>query len=241
MRLNYKESVQLAKELKRKIKNTKNIVAVAPDFLVLPEIAKIIKGSSIKLASQDSFFANTGAETGEVSPLNLKKLGVRYAIIGHSERRALGETDKVINLKIKTALADGLIPVLCVGEKKYTKNPGPILSKQLNRDLQNIKLTKNQKLLIAYEPVWAISSTKNSRVISLVEIKKAHEFLQAFLQKFFGRVVFVKQLAILYGGSVDSNNISQFRGVAGVHGFLVGSASLRANDFVKIISSSKAN
>ena len=209
------EVKKLFNDIKRGIKAVKNEVIVCPPFSYLC----CLLGRGFKLGAQNCFWEEKGPYTGEISPKMLKDLGVEYVIMGHSERRMhLGETDEMINRKLKAALKSGLRPVLCVGEKKG-ENSRKIIESQLSLDLSGISKKDLRKIIIAYEPIWAIGTG------NFCEPNKAAETLK-----------FIKSKAknmVLYGGSVDSK-IADHYTKNGFDGLLVGGASLNAKEFIKI-------
>jgi triosephosphate isomerase len=236
MNLSVPESIDLARQYK-KISFQERVVVVCPDFCSLSGVGEIIKGSkNIFLGAQDSAAFDKGAYTGEVSPLTLQSLGVKYVIIGHSERRKnLHENSALINNKIKFALEAGLIPVVCIGEKLTEKNNGhtkPYLLRELRRILKGVKIKKATDLIIAYEPVWAISTNKNAKPMMPEEADDIHLFL-----KKKAKGILKENINILYGGSVKSDNATSFLEKDNVDGLLVGAASLRASDFTDILTS----
>jgi len=211
----------------------KEEIVLCPPFLYLSEIKNLILKSRLKihLGAQNCFFEEKGAFTGEISPKMLKSLGVKYVILGHSERRKIfGETDEVINKKVLAVLEEKLIPILCVGETKkeagsWKREDGRMkeIERQLKNALKGISNSSFQlqnSLVVAYEPVWAIG-TKNP--CDPESAKKVLVFLRKFL----------KEIPILYGGSVNSKNAKDYIKV-GFNGLLVGGASLDAKEFVKI-------
>lgn len=200
------------KELFDKVKKTGAIVC-AP-FVYLLELR------SDNLCAQNCFWEDKGPYTGEISPKMLKDSGVKYVIIGHSERRIhFKETDEMINKKLKSTLSAGLIPVLCIGEKKG-ENANQIIANQLKYDLDGISEKDRQKIIIAYEPVWAIGTG------DFCEQSKAAEALEFIKSK-------TKNM-VLYGGSVNSEIAKDYID-AGFNGLLVGGASLNAEEFIKIV------
>jgi triosephosphate isomerase len=234
MQLTLKESLGLAKQASRKIKGN-NKVVLCPDFLALPFIGPILKGTGLSLGAQDGASASRGAHTGEVSSLNLKALRAKYIILGHSERREqLHESSAIINLKIKAALENGLIPVVCVGEKLAVKKAGETkeyLEQEIKRTLQGIKIKKAGDLVIAYEPIWAISTNKNARPMSAAEAEDIQQFIKGKALR-----ILKKPVAVLYGGSVNSTNAADYLGQKNIDGLLVGGASLKIKDFSYICS-----
>ncbi|HEY4521629.1 MAG TPA: triose-phosphate isomerase [Candidatus Paceibacterota bacterium] len=213
--------------------NSKNIdVVLAPPFVFLESVGSVIK--KVKLGAQNTFFGDTGPHTGEVSWRQLKNFGVEYVILGHSEQRALGETNEEVNKKIKTVLENGMIAVLCVGETEKNKEIAfpAIIQTQLTEGLKNIKKNFLKNLIIVYEPVWAISThgkadnPKNVFEMSVLIRKE-------LLKKFGKKVAF--DTKILYGGSVDEKNAADFVSIGKVDGLLVGKASLNAKKFSEIV------
>lgn len=226
-----KEALSLAK-----ISDHKNVV-VDPPFIFLEEMEKMLKKAD--LGAQDLFWENPpvgkGAFTGEVSAKELKNIGVKYVIIGHSERRQkLGETDEIIAKKMKAAVEGGLIPILCIGETKQEKEAGKkekILKNQLEADLLLIiKRRAKNALFIAYEPIWAIGTGKPEPPESALETIKYVKSLVV------GRWSSVK---VLYGGSVNSQNLGDYIKYKEIDGALVGGASLKKEEIKKIINAAK--
>ena len=201
-------------------------VVVCPSFPVLSAVRDVIADSEIKLGAQNTSWLVQGSLTGEVSPLMLKELGVEYVIIGHSERRQyLAESDEMINKKIEQVILHDLIPILCVGETAEERDEGRaemVIKKQLTSALAG--LTVRGKLLVAYEPVWAIGTGKT---VGVDEVEKMVDFIYRQLPDW--------PLWVLYGGSVDAGNIDSFANSNKIHGVLVGGASLSAEEFIKII------
>ncbi len=234
MQLTIKESLELTKQYTKKLNSSKNEVVVCPDFTSLAFINPILKGSKISLGAQDSAPFGIGAYTGEVSPRNLKVLGVKYVILGHSERREhLHENSAIINNKIKAALENKLIPVLCVGEKLTEKEAGETknyLLQELSHALKGIKIKSSADLVIAYEPVWAISTNKNAKPMLPEEAEEIQSFIKTQVKK-----IIHQELKVLYGGSVNMLNAQDFLKQKSIDGLLVGGASLKINDFSKIV------
>ncbi|MFA5155519.1 MAG: triose-phosphate isomerase [Patescibacteria group bacterium] len=233
MQLSYRASLDLARAYVRQIKNVKHEPVLCPDYLALPDIARLLKNSRIKLGAQDSAAAPAGAYTGEVSPANLKALGASYVILGHSERREhLHENSALINAKLRAALNAGLTPVLCIGEKLIEKENGETkkyLAAELKHALKGVKLTGRSRLLIAYEPVWAISSNQNAKPLAAQEAAAIHRFI-----KQRARVLLKKTAPVLYGGSVNAGNAAEFLRQPAIDGLLIGGASLKLRDFFAI-------
>jgi triosephosphate isomerase len=226
MKLNYSDTLKLAKQFVALSSKTKNEIVVCPDFSALAEVGKVIKKSRLILGAQDVAAFNLGAYTGEVSALSLKQLDCRYVIIGHSERRQYNkEDDALINLKIKTALPL-LIPILCIGEKlSDRKRWKQVLKKQIDLDLKGVEKGKLKSIIIAYEPIWAIGT---GQTVSAQEAKEAYNFIVAYL---LSLGYSQKQFQVIYGGSVDPKNAGQLSVFAG---FLIGGTSLKPKDFFMI-------
>jgi len=227
------ESIALAKAIKDGITGIiKTEVILAPPYTALYSVRDVIKGSNISLASQNVFFEDKGAYTGEVAPGMLKDVGCTYAIIGHSERRKyFHERDEDVNLKVKKALAIGLKPIVCVGETEEERVKGItefIVGVQVKKALFEIESLSH--IVIAYEPVWAIGSGK---VATPIEAEEVHRFIRGVLSETYGSAS--KNVRILYGGSVTPQNINELIDMEDIDGALVGGASLKPDTFLGII------
>lgn len=234
MQMTVKESLELAKQFSKKIKPLANEVVICPDYSALPFVGPVLKSTKLFLGAQDSAAFIKGAHTGEVSPLNLKILGVKYVILGHSERREhLHENSAIINNKIKSALESKLIPVLCVGEKLSERESGQTkeyLKTELSHALKGVKIKAAGDLVIAYEPIWAISTNKNAKAIMPAEASEIQKFLRDQASR-----ILKKSVRVIYGGSADANNASEFLAQDNIDGLLVGGASLKIAEFPKMI------
>lgn len=201
--------------------NRVNLI-VAPPYIYL----KLAKEKGLEIAAQNCFYEKSGAYTGEISPLMLKDLSVEYVILGHSERRSLGESNELIAKKVKSILENNLIPMLCVGE---TKNELKQREKVLIEQLKSVfSITASDRIIIAYEPRWAIGTGEfcNPQIASEV-----HQFIKDFIKDEFG----INNILVLYGGSVDGQNIEIFLNQSNIDGALVGGASLNKEEFAKIL------
>ncbi|WP_372590712.1 triose-phosphate isomerase [Fervidobacterium pennivorans subsp. carthaginiensis] len=202
-------------------------IYIAPVFVALDRVREVVSSSNIKLAAQNMYYEDSGAFTGEVSPKMLKELGVQAVIIGHSERRRIfGETDELINKKIKKALAEGLTPIFCIGETLEERQKGLtfcVLEKQVREGLYGLNADDVKKVVIAYEPVWAIGT---GVVATPEQAQEAHEFVRLLLAKMFGEEV-AESVTILYGGSVTPENFFGLFVKPDIDGALVGGASLK--------------
>ena len=208
-------------------------VVLAPSFTVLRSVDDVIKGSPVTLASQNIFFEDKGAYTGEISAAMLRDAGCTYAIIGHSERRKyFHETDGNVNLKVKKCLAAGLKPIICVGETDEEREAGItefVVGIQVKKALAGINDLAH--VTIAYEPVWAIGTGKNA---TPVEAEEVHEFIRNILSDVYGSPAV--ETRILYGGSVTADNFGELIAMKDINGALVGGASLKSGNFLGIIS-----
>jgi triosephosphate isomerase len=240
MKLGIKESVELAKQIKACATGlAHDHMVICPNFLALTEVKKILKGTSIELGAQDVFWEELGAYTGELSPGMLKEAGCSYVIIGHSERRKyMLENYEMIHQKLKAVLnVDGLTPIVCVGEnddERKTDRRDFVLTHQLQQALGGINLFKNQKIIIAYEPIWAIGS---GMAIEPEEAVYAHKIIKLILNDMFGPLMSNENFMIIYGGSISSKNVKGFINLENTDGLLVGGASLDATEFCKVSKS----
>lgn len=210
-------------------------IMIAPPFTALSSIADELQGSNILLGAQNCYPQSSGAFTGEVSPEMLKDAGCQVVIIGHSERRQLfNEPDEFINQKVKATLAAGLTAILCVGEtleERENEQMYDVLTTQLQGGLAGLNAEQMQRVIIAYEPVWAIGTGKTA---SNDEAQEVHSFIRGLLQ---GTIDQTTALAtrIIYGGSVKPDNVDGLMAEDDIDGALVGGASLKAEDFARIV------
>ena len=208
---------------KFKIKNYK-VVYVPPHTLICP-MAQMVKKTKIEVGAQNCHHQNDyGALTGSINAKMIKGVGANYVILGHSENRQRGETDKLINLKIKTALNNNLKVIFCIGEtikEKKNKKTNLVLSRQLRLGLQGLKFNKN--LIIAYEPVWAIGS---GMIPTSEDLFKTINFIKSKVKK---------SVKVLYGGSVNDKNITELKTINNIDGYLIGGASQNSKKFIDII------
>ena len=214
-------------------------VVVCPPFTALASVAQLLKGSSIGLGAQDLYWEAQGAYTGEVSPAMLADAGCRYVIIGHSERRtSFGETDETVRKKLAAALKQGLTPIACIGEtlaEREANRTVDVLTRQLEGGLKGLSEADARRLVIAYEPVWAIGTGRNA---TPEQAQDAHRFIRQHLAKRFGAAT-AEALRILYGGSVNAGNAASLLHQADVDGALVGGASLKAESFAAIVKAAE--
>ena len=232
-----KESEKLIVELKNLLQNEKlNCdVIVCPPFTSLSEASKLVKGTVIKLGAQNMHFEDNGAFTGEISAPMLKSVGCEFVILGHSERRHIfGESDEVINKKIKKALAAGLKPIFCIGELLEERENGTtndIVKRQVLKGLDGISAEDMKNIIVAYEPVWAIGTGKTA---SPAQAQEVHEFIRDLIEIDYSLEV-ANDLVIQYGGSVKPDNAKELLSQKDIDGALVGGACLKADSFLGII------
>jgi len=240
------EAEKLVLEMLEKLDRIEGVEKVlCPPFVSLVAVSMMLQGSSIKLGAQNMYFEAKGAYTGEISPLMLSEL-CEFVILGHSERRwYFGETDEIVNRKVKAALANKLKPILCVGERLEENEAGKteeVVNRQMTAALNGIEplalsrssgrsesIVKN--LVIAYEPVWAIGTGKAA---SGKQAAATIQFIRDVVAKLWNKSI-AQDLRILYGGSVTSANIAEFISHPEIDGALVGGASLKAEEFVNIV------
>ncbi|HHT07432.1 MAG: triose-phosphate isomerase [Christensenellales bacterium] len=229
------EAVELINELKPLVKDAKATVVVCVPAIDIPAAKKALKGSKIKLGAQNVHFKESGAYTGELSASMLKEAGVEYVIIGHSERRQyFAETDETVNLRVKAAVAGGLIPIICVGEKKEQREAGytdALVAYQTLIALTGLSDDEIKKVIIAYEPVWAIGTGLTATD------EQANETIgvirEAIRAKYGKRVS--DKVRIQYGGSMNPKNVKGLMAQPQIDGGLIGGASLKAEDFAKVV------
>ena len=230
------QAVRTVGELKKEIQNLEEVeVVVFPPFTALSSVKAVIEGSSIALGAQNMHEKEEGAYTGEISSSMLLDIGCEYVILGHSERRQyFGETDNQINKKARAALSSGLIPILCVGERLKERKDGKaeeIVSVQLRGCLEGIDLQDGEKLVIAYEPVWAIGTGETA---TPEQAQEMHRFIRITLEELLGKEI-ANSIRIQYGGSAKPDNIKGLMCQPDIDGALVGGASLEASSFARII------
>lgn len=230
------ESVELVKGLIEKAGDAERDFVVCPPYTALYTVSELIKGTDIKLGAQNIHFKEKGAYTGEISPLMLKELNVEYVIIGHSERRQyFGETDNTVNKKIKTVFEYGMKPIVCVGESLAQREGGIaelIVKGQLVNGLKNIDSKDAGKIVIAYEPIWAIGT---GRTATSEQANDMIKFVRSVLAGIFGQES-AETVRIQYGGSVKPANVKEIMEQSDIDGALVGGASLKIDDFAQIMN-----
>ena len=211
-------------------------VVVAPVFPYLETAVQLTQGTAVHIAAQNMHFEESGAYTGEVSPSMLVDIGVEYVIIGHSERRTyFNETDETVNLKVKAALAHDLIPIMCCGEtlqQREQREMQRFIEGQIEAGLAGISKEEVENIVIAYEPIWAIGTGKTATVEQAQEVCA---LIRRKLEALYD-IKTADKISILYGGSVKSGNVGELTSSLDIDGGLVGGASLKADEFTKIIT-----
>jgi len=230
------ESIKLVEELIPLVKNAKAEVVIAPTSIALDAVVKAAKGTNVKVAAQNAHFEEKGAFTGEISLKALEELGVQYVILGHSERRQyFNETDEALNKKVKAAFAHGITPILCCGEtlaEREANVTNEVTGKQIKLDLQGLSKEDASKVVIAYEPIWAIGTGKTATDDQANETIGA---IRKTVAEVFGKEV-ADKVRIQYGGSVKPGTIKAQMAKEEIDGALVGGASLKAADFAGIVN-----
>ena len=230
------EAVKMIEELKPLVKDATCDVVVCPTFVCLDAVKKACEGSNIKVAAQNMHFEESGAFTGEVAPGMLEAMGIDYVILGHSERREyFNETDEALNKKVKAAFAHNLTPILCCGETLEQREAGvtdDFIACQIKVDMAGLTNEQAAKVVIAYEPIWAIGTGKTATK------EQANETISAIrkvVEGMYGKEV-ADVIRIQYGGSVKPNTIKDQMAMSDIDGALVGGASLAAADFSAIVN-----
>jgi triosephosphate isomerase len=236
MHKNISEAIELANGLKRELYNTDSLdIVLCPPFTALSSVSEVIADSNIGLGAQDMYWEEQGAFTGEVSPGMLKDVGCKYVIIGHSERRQyFSETGEAVNKKIKAALKSELIPIVCVGEtlsQREEQQTMRVIKEQIQEGLKDIPAEEAEKLVIAYEPVWAIGTGRNATAEQAEEVQK---YIRNLLSEIYNEAT-AEGIRIQYGGSVKPENIKQLIQQPDIDGALIGGASLKIDSFSRIV------
>ncbi|ADL69501.1 MULTISPECIES: triose-phosphate isomerase [Thermoanaerobacterium] len=236
MHMTPSDAVNLVNELKPLVADTDVEVVVIPPFVDLVDVKKALDGSNIRLGAQNMHWEEKGAFTGEVSPLMLKEIGVEYVVIGHSERRQyFAETDETVNRKVKSALSHGLKPIVCVGETLSQREDGKafdVVREQTKKALDDVLKNDVTNVVIAYEPIWAIGTGKTATSKDANDVIKVIRETIASIYD----INTANEVRIQYGGSVKPDNAKELMSESDIDGALVGGASLKAQDFAKIVN-----
>ena len=229
------EAVELVKALIPLVKDAEAEVVVYPPYISIAAVAELIKDTNIELGAQNVYFEKSGAYTGEVSIDMLKEAGVRYIIIGHSERRQyFNETDENVNKKAKAILAAGLRPIICIGETLDQREKGitnDFVSMQTKLALNGIEEAELENVVIAYEPIWAIGTGKTATALEANETISA---VRNAVREIYGEEG-ADKIRIQYGGSMNPKNASELMAQSEIDGGLIGGASLKGEDFSKVV------
>ncbi len=238
MNTDSRSSVELAKAVvagSTGVAREKVNVAVIPPFVYLPAVVKAVSSSGVAVGAQDVYFESKGAFTGEISPAMLKDVGCTYVLCGHSERRhVIHESDELVGKKVTAAIGGGLLPILCVGELLEERDAGKtndVVARHLRTGLAGLSAEKMSAVTIAYEPVWAIGT---GRTATPQQAQEVHAFIRKMLTEMYNANL-AREIRIQYGGSVKADNAKELMAQEDVDGLLVGGASLKAEEFVRII------
>lgn len=236
MNMTQQEAKALIEALKPLVKSAEADVVVCVPYTALTAVAPLLESSNIRLGAQNVHWAEKGAFTGEISADMLKESGVEYAIVGHSERRQyFGETDETVNRRVKAALAASLTPIVCVGESLSQRESGEtdaLVTTQVNLALDGLTKEDMEKLVIAYEPIWAIGTGKTA---TKEQANETIAVVRAAVRGLFGEEAAEKVL-IQYGGSMNASNAGELMAMDEIDGGLIGGASLKAAEFSKVVN-----
>ena len=233
------ETCDFVKEVAKATEGAECEVVCCTPYVCLSEAVKGAEGTHVKIGAENLHFENSGAYTGEVSADMLKDLGVEYVIIGHSERRQyFAETDETVNLKVKKALEKGLIPILCVGESLEEREAGitlDLISIQIKKAFAGISAEDAKKVVVAYEPIWAIGTGKTATADQAEEVCGG---IRKMLADLYCENC-AKEITIQYGGSMNAGNAAELLAKENIDGGLIGGASLKSADFAVIVKAAK--
>jgi triosephosphate isomerase len=234
------EAVEMLKKLIPLVEKTNSIdIVIAPPFTALLSTIQAVKNTNIMVGGQNMYYEENGAYTGEISPVFLKDLGCKYVILGHSERRdVFNESDDLINKKLKKALEFGLNPIICIGEHLEERETGKtkdVIENQFNLTFKGLKNEEFGRIVIAYEPIWAIGTGKTATPEQAEEI---HIFIRELIARNYGKKI-AEIVRIQYGGSIKPNNAKEIFKKKNIDGGLVGGASLQSESFYKIIKAAE--
>ena len=229
------EALEFVNEVKDRVNNDKVEAVICAPFTLLKDLKQATKGTNIKIGAQNMHFEEKGAFTGEISPIMLKELDMDYVVIGHSERRQyFNETDETVNKKVLKALEVGIDPILCVGEtleEREAGNTKDVCKVQVEKALENVSKEDLAKVVIAYEPVWAIGTGKTA---TSEDANDVIAYIREVVANLYGELA--NEVRIQYGGSVKPSNVAEIMNQSDIDGALVGGASLEANDYVELVN-----
>ena len=230
-----KEALEFVNEVKDKVNSDKVEAVICAPFTLLKDLKEATKGTNIKIGAQNMHFEEKGAFTGEVSPLMLKEIDMDYVVIGHSERRQyFNETDETVNKKVLKALEVGIDPILCVGETLEQREAGKtkdVSKVQVEKALENVLKDDLAKVVVAYEPIWAIGTGKTA---TAEDANDVISYIREVIKGLYGELA--NEVRIQYGGSVKPSNVAEIMGQSDIDGALVGGASLASNDYLDLVN-----
>ena len=229
------EALEFVNDVKDRVKSNEVEAVICAPFTLLKDLKEATKGTDIKIGAQNMHFEEKGAFTGEISPLMLKELDMDYVIIGHSERRQyFNETDETVNKKVLKALEVKIDPILCVGEtleEREAGNTKNVCKVQVEKGLENVSKEDITKVVIAYEPIWAIGTGKTA---TSEDANDVIAYIRQVVANLYGDLA--NEVRIQYGGSVKPSNVAEIMNQSDIDGALVGGASLEANDYVQLVN-----
>ena len=230
-----KEAMDFVNDVKDKVQNDKVEAVICAPFTLLKDLKEATKGTNIKIGAQNMHYADNGAFTGEIAPNMLKELDIDYVVIGHSERREyFNETDETVNKKVLKALEVGIDPILCCGETLEEREAGKtkqVCKVQVEKALENVSKDDLEKVVIAYEPVWAIGTGKTATSEDANDVIK---YIREVVANLYGDLA--NKVRIQYGGSVKPQNVAEIMAQSDIDGALVGGASLESSDYTKLVN-----
>lgn len=236
MHLSIKEGVQFVADIKEAVKDTEVEVVLCAPFTFLKDLKAATEGTNIKIAAQNMHYEKFGAFTGEISADMLKEIGVDYVVIGHSERRQyFNETDESVNKKVAAALAAGILPIMCIGEtleEREANQTKDVCRTQTVEGLKGISAEDMKKVVIAYEPVWAIGT---GRTASAQDANDVIAYIRSIVEELYSDEI-SEEVRIQYGGSVKPENVEEIMNEADIDGALVGGASIKADSFIQLVN-----
>lgn len=236
MNLSIKEGVKFIDDIKNVIKDTDVEVLICAPFTMLKDLKKAAEGTNVKIGAQNMHFKDSGAFTGEVSAPMLREIGMDYVIIGHSERRQyFAETDETVNKKLIQAFKYEINPILCVGESEAQRESGrteSVIKEQITKDLANLSTDDLKKLVIAYEPIWAIGTGKTA---TAQQAQDTIAYIRRTVKSLYDEDT-AETVRIQYGGSVKPANVEEIMNMDDIDGALVGGASLKVKDFIELVN-----
>ena len=229
------EAVEFVNDIKDKVNNTDVEAVICAPFTLLKDLKEATKGTNIKIGAQNMHYAEQGAFTGEISAPMLKELNIDYVVLGHSERRQyFNETDETVNKKVLKALEVGIDPILCVGEtleEREAGNTKDVCKVQVEKALENVSKEDLAKVVIAYEPIWAIGTGKTA---TSEDANDVIAYIREVVANLYGELA--NDVRIQYGGSVKPSNVAEIMSQSDIDGALVGGASLQANDYIELVN-----